>query len=136
MSPKKKFDLIDKIVRNFADLKWSDQRCSYYLKEFSEVGPTYHGDYYGYDFELGLKDASLGTLEEILRDLGDEIVLENILPRDWNQRDEVLKNTRFVRIFISHLDEQRESAQSLSEFLSRQNMRCSNNNFMRRSFQR
>lgn len=73
---------------------------------------------------MGLKDAGLSTLEKILRDLGDEIVLENILPRDWNQRDEVLKNTRFVRVFISHLDEQRELAQSLSEFLSRHNMRC------------
>ena len=123
MSVKKKFDTIDRIVKKFKELQWSESRCCYYLEEFKEVGSTRH---YGneYNFEWGLKSADLFTLEKIEKDLEIEGLSSQDFPDVWNDKNEVLNNTKYIRVFISHLDETKELAKSLADFLANHNIKC------------
>ena len=122
MSVKKKYDTIDRILKKFNDLQWSESRCAYYLGEFKEVGHTGNG-YDGYDLEYGLKNATFPVLEKIEKDLEIE-GLDSRSPAIWSDRDELLNNTRYIRVFISHLDENRKTAQSLAKALEPFHIKC------------
>ena len=132
-----KYHTIDQILNSYQILakqdgsRWDDERFAAYLSEFPGVGEveTPREDQYGnfheyeYNHEAGLRKASLEQLQAIEKDIRVNEISSK-LPKNWDEIDKEFGDTTFIRVFISHINEAKEVAKALKEFLEKHEMRC------------